>query len=97
MPATALSGLALKVPGWAIVVARSSSRSDRPATAPDGSPPAITLPRTLMSGMISSTACMPPGEMRKPVTTSSKTSTLPVAVHAARAAAMNDLSSGSWP
>ena len=43
-----------------------------------------------MSGVIPSTACMPPGETRKPVTTSSKTSTVPVAVHAARAAAMND-------
>ena len=95
MPAAALSGLALNVPGWAIVVASNSSRSDRPATAPDGNPPAITLPRTLMSGMIPSTDCIPPGETRNPVTTSSKTSTVPVAVHAARAAAIKAGSSGS--
>ena len=42
----------------------------------------MTLPSTLMSGVIPSTACMPPGETRKPVTTSSKMSTVPVAVQA---------------
>ena len=50
-----------------------------------------------MSGVIPSTACIPPGETRNPVTTSSKTSSVPVAVHAARAAAMNEGIEGSWP
>src|SRR5580704_463767 len=56
---------------------------------PPGSPPAITLPRMLISGVIPSVDCIPPGATRKPVTTSSKMSTVPLALHAARATAMN--------
>ena len=50
-----------------------------------------------MSGVIPSTACMPPGETRNPVTTSSKTSRVPAAVQAARAAAMNPRIEGELP
>src|SRR4030067_833445 len=44
----------------------------RPATAPPGSPPASTLARQVRSGTTLYSFCAPPGETRKPVTTSSK-------------------------
>ena len=81
IPAAAETGFALKVPGcpifsrpWAAAISksRSSKISLRPATAPPGSPPASIFARVVRSGLILKACCAPPGEQRKPVTTSSK-------------------------
>ncbi len=44
----------------------------RPVTAPPGNPPARIFANVVRSGRMPYSACAPPGETRKPVTTSSK-------------------------
>src|SRR3972149_6859735 len=85
-PAAAERGLALNVPGWKTrrrLFQSGSSRnsmsemmSARPVTPPPGRPPARILASGVRSGVTPYSACAPPGETRKPVTTSSKMRTV---------------------
>ena len=99
IPAAADTGLALNVPGWAIfsvpwALATSKSSQSRmslrPATAPPGMPPATIFASVVISGVIPSAACTPPGDTRKPVTTSSKISTVPACLVRSRRTCKND-------
>jgi len=72
-------------------------RSARPVTAPPGIPPARIFPSAVRSGVTAATACTPPGDQRKPETTSSKISTVPVAAVSARNSASSPAGSGTVP
>ena len=72
-------------------------RSRRPPTAAQGKPPPITLPRTVRSGRMPKSSCAPPRPTRKPVMTSSKTSSAPLASHAARSSSRKPAAGGTTP
>ncbi len=67
----------------------------RPVTAPPGKPPARILARVVRSGRMPYSACAPPGDTRKPVTTSSKISSTPCCRVSSRSAVRNAGSIGS--
>ena len=54
--------------------------SARPPNAASGSPPPTILPSTVRSGVTPNRSCAPPRATRKPVITSSKTSSAPARV-----------------
>mmetsp|Transcript_2181 Transcript_2181/g.7631 ORF Transcript_2181/g.7631 Transcript_2181/m.7631 type:complete len:244 (+) Transcript_2181:254-985(+) len=99
MPAVMASGLPLSVPAWYMgpAGATSSMISRLPPYAPTGRPPPITLPMVVMSGVTPQYSCAHPYEMRKPVITSSKHSTMPSSVHSSRSATRNSLVGGMKP
>ena len=53
--------------------------SARPPNAPTGRPPPMTFPKQLRSGVMPKRSCAPPLARRKPVITSSKISSAPLA------------------
>ena len=71
--------------------------SARPARAPPGMPPATTFASAVRSGVTPISACAPPGDQRKPVTTSSNTTSVPWARAAAAIAATRAGASGTAP
>ena len=60
--------------------------SARPPNAASGRPPPTILPRIVRSGRTPNRSCAPPRATRKPVITSSKTSSAPDASHSCRSA-----------
>ena len=95
-PHAVATGLPDKVPAWYTGPSgASSSITARLAPkAASGMPPPITLPNTLMSGSKPGIAlayrlCAPPSATRKPVITSSNTSSAPCRVHSSRKRFMN--------
>ena len=92
-PQAVATGLPLSVPAWYTGPSGASwlITSLLAPKAASGMPPPMTLPNTLMSGLkpginAAYTLCAPPSATRKPVITSSKTSSAPCAC-TARAAA----------
>ena len=69
----------------------------RPATAASGSPPPSTLPRIVRSGVTPSCSCAPPRATRKPVITSSSTSSAPDESHSSRSSSRKPLRAGTRP
>mmetsp|Transcript_38044 Transcript_38044/g.123065 ORF Transcript_38044/g.123065 Transcript_38044/m.123065 type:complete len:270 (-) Transcript_38044:556-1365(-) len=99
MPAVIASGLPERVPAWYIGPAGAtiSMISFLPAYAPTGKPPPITLPKVERSGVMPQCCCAPPYEMRKPVITSSNTSTAPLSSHTCRSSVRKALSGTMKP
>mmetsp|Transcript_13061 Transcript_13061/g.29669 ORF Transcript_13061/g.29669 Transcript_13061/m.29669 type:complete len:244 (+) Transcript_13061:280-1011(+) len=99
MPARIASGLPERVPAWYMLPAGAtfSMISRLPAYAPTGSPPPMTLPKVERSGSMPKYFCAPPYEMRKPVITSSKTSTAPSFLVSSRSPTRNSLSGTMKP
>ena len=71
--------------------------SARPPNAASGSPPPTILPRMVRSGRTPKRSCAPPRATRKPVITSSKTSSAPLASQSRRSASRNPGSGGTTP
>ena len=71
--------------------------SPRPPTAPIGSPPPTIFPSTVRSALISNRSCAPPRAIRKPVITSSKTSSAPEASQRSRSASRKPGAGGTTP
>mmetsp|Transcript_23596 Transcript_23596/g.58492 ORF Transcript_23596/g.58492 Transcript_23596/m.58492 type:complete len:245 (-) Transcript_23596:776-1510(-) len=99
MPATMASGLPESVPAWYMgpAGATTSMMSRRPPYAPTGSPPPITLPMVVRSGVTPQYSCALPLEMRKPVITSSKHKSVPSAFVTSRRPSRKDLSGTMKP
>ena len=107
MPAARDTGLALNVPGWGILLARSLtgssvcwitfSSSSLPATHPPGIAPMSILAMVDMSGSTPMVSCQPPGAQRNPLTTSSMMNTVPYLVHSSRAARAYSAEVGTEP
>ena len=98
-PQAVATGLPLKVPAWYTGPkgASCSMIARGPPNAASGIPPPITLPSTVMSGRKPGkawayTLCALPSATRKPVITSSKTSSAPCWVHSSRQRFMK----GTW-
>ena len=68
-----------------------------PPKAASGSPPPTILPRIVRSGRTPKRACAPPRATRKPVITSSKTSSAPVASHSIRRPSRKPGAGGTQP
>mmetsp|Transcript_26294 Transcript_26294/g.52771 ORF Transcript_26294/g.52771 Transcript_26294/m.52771 type:complete len:213 (-) Transcript_26294:543-1181(-) len=99
MPAVMASGLPERVPAWYMGPAGAtiSMISFLPAYAPTGRPPPMTLPNVERSGVMPQCCWAPPYEIRKPVITSSKTSTAPLSSHTWRSSVRNSLSGTMKP
>ena len=85
-PAAVASGFPDSVPAWYTGPsgASSSISAAGPPTAASGSPPPTTLPKIERSGVMPKRSCAPPTPTRKPVITSSNTSSAPLRVHRSR-------------
>ena len=71
--------------------------SARPPNAASGSPPPAILPRIVRSGVTPKRSCAPPRATRKPVITSSKTSSAPAASQSIRSASRKPGAGGTQP
>jgi hypothetical protein len=74
-----------------------SISSRGPPYAAAGSPPPTTLPMTTRSGVTPVSSWAPPRATRKPVITSSNTSSAPVAVARSRSSSRNPSAGGTRP
>ncbi|MNV27768.1 hypothetical protein D3C71_1189270 [compost metagenome] len=95
-PQAVATGLPDSVPAWYTAPngARFSMMARGPPKAASGIPPPMTLPSTVMSGLkpgmlLAYTLCALPRATRKPVITSSSTSSAPYSVHSSRQRFMN--------
>ena len=71
--------------------------SARPPNAAAGSPPPMTLPKVIRSGVTPSRPNQPDGLTRKPVRTSSRMSSAPCRAVISRSAALNPSRGGTTP
>ena len=77
--------------------ASSSITAARPPTAASGRPPPTTLPKIERSGVMPKRACAPPTPTRKPVMTSSNTSSAPCRVQRSRSPSRKPAAGGTSP
>ena len=72
-------------------------RSRRPPYAPEGNPPPRIFDSVVRSGRTPYSSCAPPAATRKPVITSSKISSAPLASHTRRSVSRKPRRGGTTP
>ena len=99
VPAAVASGLPDSVPAWYTGPdgASRSMISARPPNAAAGSPPPITLPNVIRSPAMPSCPYQPDRVTRKPVSTSSMTSSAPYSAHSAASSSLKPAAGGTTP